>query len=364
LQPQINFDLNKIRNIDDIVLNQVEELNRMRDLVKDLRFIPVDPIGNYTAVTYKSVDGGKMGIYFDPLKIDFVVIADSHGNELMKFLVPLTDEIHKDDFKFMDEFPEIQKFLNLLGLDSISDCSEILNNPGTAMDLAEYACIFEKLIRDLNDPILVLRDGLLRTKALKHELIPNLVDFLRRNTQRKLIGVAKRSKILNLISSALFLERIIPRDYTGYVEIPLRLERLAYRWTGRGLIKQDKIIPLYYAFGKIYIAKLSKKNNLLLTLEIPFDYKNNRDVYSKREINEIIGHLIKDSMGSYPVLGYPQTIMRAHEKAVRCGFTASIWRTKIIGHFFKKLGDKSLERLIKKFHFMKEFVNKGILGGF
>ncbi|MEJ2249616.1 MAG: hypothetical protein P8Y97_08155, partial [Candidatus Lokiarchaeota archaeon] len=78
---------------------------------------------------------------------------------------------------------------------------------------------------------------------------------------------------------------------------------------------------------------------------------------------EIIGHLIRDSMGSYPILGYPQTIMRAHERAVRTGFSASIWRDRIIDHLLKEIGDEEIKVLIQESHFLREYVKKEILGG-
>jgi hypothetical protein len=98
-------------------------------------------------------------------------------------------------------------------------------------------------------------------------------------------------------------------------------------------------------------------------VEIPYDFENDETVYDKREIFEIIGHLIKNSTGSYPILGYPQTIMRAHEKAVRTGFSASIWRDKIINRLLNELGDENIKDLIHESHFLREYVRKDMLGG-
>ena len=304
-----------------------------------------------------------MGIYFNPFELDLVVISDSNENEIMKFIVPKNDNLTSEDFRYLDDFPEIDSFNSVLGVDSIVNASEILNNPYTAMDIAEFACLFENLVRDNNEPKLYLKDGLLRSKAIKHELIQNLLDTLKDNPRRKLVGVAKRSKVLNLISSALYIEHVFPPDFTGYIEVPLAVERMAYRWTGRGRVSETNQGPLAFAFGKLYIAKLSSKSNLLLTLEIPYDYQNDENIYNRQEMNEIIGHLIKDSMMSYPILGYPQTIMRAHEKAVRCGFTASVWKEKIINYILNTIGDDNLSRLIRDQVFLHEYVNKGILGG-
>ncbi len=363
MEPEIKFDLKDIGNIDRIIADQIEELTNLREKVRDLTFTPVEPVGNYTAVTYKSIDGGKLGIYFDPLRWDFIVIADSSENRLVKFLVPRRESLLPQDFQFLDEFTEVKKFLQLLNLRSITESSEILNDPNIAMELVEFACIFERLTREKNEPIIVMRDGLLRTKSLKAEHIQNLIPVLQNYKKQKLVGVAKGSKVLDLIITALSIEHKIPQNLTGYIEIPVEIERLAYKWPKRSRSKEKPIYPLEYAFGKLYLAKLSKKSNLFVTIEIPYDHKNNKEVYSKGEINEIIGHLIKDSMFSYPILGYPQTIMRAHERAATWGFTATIWKDKIIEHFLKGINEEPVRQLIRDFNFSREYVDKRNLGG-
>ena len=356
MESQIDFDINGIQNIYEIVEKQVKRFQQLRQLVRELKFIPVDPIATYSSVTYKSIDGGKMGISFHPFEFDFIVIANSMGSELLKYLVPKSDFLSSSDFLYMNGFKQIKYLLNILDLNTVSELSDLLINPQMAMELTEYACIFERLGRDKNDPIIVMKDGLLRTKAIKYQIIPKMISFLKTNPKRKLIGVVKSSQVINLISTALYLEKVVPKNCTGFIEIPWEIEKLAYR--------QSKMkYHLYYSFGKLYVAKLCKRSNLLITIEIPYDFKNDQPVYTKHEIFEIIGHLIKDSSGSYPILGYPQTIMRAHEKAVRTGFSASIWRDKIINYLLEKLGDRKIRILIQESHFLKEYVQKEILGG-
>ena len=364
MEPQIKFDLDEIQNLEEFIEDQVEKFQNLRELVKDLQFVAVDPVGAYSSVTYKSIDGGKMGINFDPFEFDFIVIADSIGNELMNYLVPKSESLEPTDFQYLDKFHQMKRLLEILNLDSIIDISNILRNSKVAMQLTEYACIFERLTREKEEPIIVMMDGLLRTLAIKPPYIEQLLSIIKEYKKRKLVGVAKSSRVLNLIASALFIEKKIPYGYTGYIEIPWEIERMAYKWTGRGMREDRKSTHLFHAFGKLLIAKLSKTSDLLVTLEIPYDLKNNSEIYSIREINELIGHLIKDSAGSYPILGYPQTIMRAHEKAVRTGFTASIWRDKIIDKILNELGDVNIKQLIIESNFLREYVKKGILGGF
>lgn len=357
-------DIRTIGNVDKVLKSQVEKFNNLRNKVKELEFIPIDPVGDYQAVTYKAIDGGKMNISFEPLEIDFIEVADSYGNLKMRFLFPKSGEDIEieDDIEYLDDEPIIRKFLQLLNKESLKEISEILTDSGTFMEISEWACLFDKIMEQKEEPLLIMRDGLLRTKKLKAELIPDLVKVLKEKSKYvKLAGVSKTSKVLSLLSSAISVEHIIPSGKVGYVKIPRELEMWAYRWSGRGKInaKTDKI---NYAFGDIYIAKLSRDSSLLVTLEIPKDMINDEDIYTEREINKIVGHLAKDSTHSYPVIGYPQTIMRAHEAAARVGFPASIIKDKILQRI-ANLMDDSAREFMTNAAILNEFVNKGVLGG-
>ena len=364
MEPKVTFDLSQIVNLQDIANLELNRVKGLRNLVKDLEFIPVDSIGTYSSVSYKSIDGGRMGVYFDPFEFDLVLIADSIGNELMNYLVPKAENLSPEDFLYLDKFSEVTHFLSLLGINSITQVSNILASANVAMELTEYACIFERLTRDKNEPLIVMMDGLLRTIAIKPQHIQKLISIIKNFPRARLVGVAKSSRLINLISSSLFIENKIPPGHTGFIEIPWEIEKVAYKWKGRGIQDDKKSTHLFHAFGKLYVVKLSKTSNLLVTIEIPYDFENDCHIYTKKQIYEIIGHLIKDSAGSYPILGYPQTIMRAHEKAVRFGFTASIWRDKIIQYLLDNIGDQNIKRLIVESNYLRDYVDKGILGGF
>ncbi len=354
--------IHDVHNLKNAIEKQREKLERIRRIVKQLKFIPVDPVGHYSCVSYKAIDGGKMNIDFDPFEIEYVEIADSNENTLLKFVMPKGIEMDDKDFDSINQIPTIKDFLKIFNKNSITDISEIYNDPKKVMELAEFACIFEKIVRDSNrDKFLIMKDGLLRTKSLKAEFFPNLIKIIENNKNTKLVGISKRSKLLSMISSALHLEKIFPLDKTGFVEIPLDLELMAYTWSGHGLIKAKRE-PLDYALGRLYVAKLSPYSNLLVTTEIPYNLNDDKPIYNSREIDEIFGHLIKDSMYSYPNLGYSQTVMRAHEKAVKIGFTASIIRDKIMDLCLEGLPE-DIKKEIRDYNLLKEKVNKGSLGG-
>lgn len=358
-------DIESVSNLENAMKSQIEKLTRLREKVRKFKFVPVDPMGSYVSVTYKAIDGGRMKITFEPLQIDLIEVADSFGNLKMKFVLPKSSDEYEDDAdekNFLDDDPILQKFVQLLGKNSIREISEILNQSDTYMEISEWACIFERITGNNDDPALLMRDGLLRTKKLKAELIPNLIQVLKDKKKNvRLVGVSKTSKVMSLLSTAISMEHIFPPNAIGYVKIPKDIEKEAYKWSGRGKMseKRDKI---NFAFGDLYIAKLSRNSNLLVTIEIPRDLKNDEDIYDESQIMAVMGHLAKDSAYSYPVIGYPQTIMKAHEAAARVGFPASVVRDKVLDKLREQLDEQGADYM-RDASVISEFVNKGVLGG-
>jgi len=356
-------DLNSIGNLEDALQSQIRKLDELREKVRELEFVPIDPMGSYQSVAYKAIDGGRMKIYFDPLELDLIDVADSYGNLKMRFIIPkgVDEEIDQVN-NYLKQDPLIADFLKLLNKSNLTDISEVLTDSDTYMEIAEWACIFNKILSANDEPFIVMRDGLLRTKKLKSELIGILLEALRKKKDRVyLVGVSKTSSVLSLLSTAISIERIFPPNSIGFVKVPIETELMAYKWTGRGKISESKR-GIFYSFGDLYIAKLSKSSNLLVTIEIPRDREKDQDIYSEQEIMRIMGHLAKDAAVSYPVLGYPQTIMRAHEYAVNTGFPASVIKDKILDNIRSKLDDAGKDYM-RDALLLKEEVNKGVLGG-
>ena len=366
-----DLDIGNISNLDKAVESQLKKLELLRNEVRKLRYVPVDPVGDYNFVAYKAIDGGRMKINFNPLEIDFVNVSDSNDVTKMQFAFPRGNDLDDADIKDMlnaisSANPLINNFVQSLGESSISEVSDVYKDPDALMEIGEWACIFER-IKSSQDPTLVIKDGLLRTKKIKSELIRKMLDQVEANKKMtKLVGVSKTSSILTLISSSLSIEKIFPTNGVGYVKIPRDLELLAYTWSGKGLLGERKKKRLYFAFGDLYIAKLSPNSNLLVTVEIPRDLSDDdsedRDIYSPAEVSGIMGHLAKNSRNSYPILGYPQTLVRAHEAAARVGFSASIVSDRVKDVILSKL-DEEGEGYMRDAEMIDEYVSKGVLGG-
>ena len=368
-----DLDIGNIANLDKAVESQLDKLALLREEVKKLKYVPIDPVGDYNFVAYKAIDGGRMKINFNPMEIDIVNVSDSNDTTKIQFAFPRGNDLDEDDVKDMIDTitssnPLLENFVHMFGESKISKISEVWKDPDSLMEIGEWACIFDR-IQKSQDPTLIIKDGLLRTKKIKHELIGRMIEKIEGNKKVvKLAGVSKTSSILTLISSSLTIEKVFPGNGIGYVKIPRKLELLAYTWTGKGLISGEKKKRLYFAFGDLYIAKLSPNSNLLVTIEMPKhlgeEEKEDRDIYTSLEISEVMGHLAKNSRSSYPIIGYPQTLVRAHEAAARVGFDASIVSDRVKEVMMKKLDDdEKAKNYMRDADMIDEYINKGVLGG-
>lgn len=367
---RLDYDPANVSNLAKIIGLQQDKMARLRGQVKGLQFVPIDPAGSYAPVSFKSFDGGVFNLHFDPFEFDVVEVADSDGNVRLKFAAPGGDLRDSGELPAiiadLDADPTIRRFLDILGEDSLEDITEILTNRGTLMEIGELACTFAKVDDAPADgTTVVIYDGLLRTKKLKAELIPKLSELLRKNKGHvKVAGVAKSSKVLFMLKAALVCEKIFPADQVGYVKIPLDIEEEAYRWSGHGRIARGQGRHLDYAFGGLYIAKLSRAAGVLVTVEIP-EYPVSDTcgpVYSEDEAGDVMSFLAKDSLHSYPVPGYPQTVMRAHENAVSLGIPSSILRDRIMGELTRG-ADPVLAAYVRDEKMLGEGIEKGSLGG-
>ena len=363
----LDYSSQNVVNLQHLQENQIKKMNLIREKVRKLKFVPIEPAGSYIPMTFKSFDGGVFKMHLDPFEFDIVKVADSNGNMQMNFAAPIGDYEDADVemiLSALDENPIMRKFLRLLNAHSLKDISRFITSRGTLMEIAEFACIFDAVQSEPKDKhTIILRDGLLRTRKIIDALIYHMTDSLYENKDHvRLVGVAKTSKIVFLLHAALICEKIFPSNLAGYVKIPLDVENMAYKWTPTRRLKPGTPTRLSYAFGDLYIAKLSRNKNLFVTVEIPNRSDNDKCIYSESEVTEIMSYLAKDAMYSYSVMGYPQTIMRAHESAAGLGMSASILHDNIIQELVKQ-SDPSLAEYIRDSTVLNEIVSKKSLGG-
>jgi hypothetical protein len=168
-------------------------------------------------------------------------------------------------------------------------------------ELMEWAALLKLASRP---PAKVLiRDGLLRSVLLTDLVFQRLREKFETLTAKHghlFVGVAKRSCVLSYLSVALGLDPGFSEGIPAYLPVPAELERQAapsqYRWIGNR------------AMGLLHVARLDKGNTVpLLPVEVA--------AWQAERIGEAMSLLHHSARASFPVRGYPQPLVQAHEYA-------------------------------------------------
>lgn len=160
-------------------------------------------------------------------------------------------------------------------------------------------------LKDRPVDMLLLRDGLLRTKSIKRETFPKLDSAFRSAFEGKaslgkrrvfLLGVAKTSAILSKLSLAMMLEGTFDRDYPCYAEVPKELEAKCYNYdTWLETASSDDEAQSYESFGRLHLVKLgSSRDPPILPVDVPVWLP----AYRKQEVLE---YLVNDARDTFPI---------------------------------------------------------------
>ncbi len=312
----------------DQMMSAVErELPLLRDLRGQVHNLRVQELGyrQCYAIAPVAADGGENRISFDPINIEIVRVVDSDGQERLQKILPLSggaEPIRNSfDRKSPENVPVLANFLERLDI-TYDELSVTLDGSIKGGDLhatvknfreiAEWAVLLEIAWNPGRSKVLVIHDGLLRTMAINSRVIPKLQKSFEDAYVEKgslLVGVAKQSKVLHYLSLALALERTMARKYPCFCEVPREMEAKAYNWARSWLERAT--------FGRMHLAKLVESADaLVFPVDIP-DWLMGR----RKEILEYLAETARDS---FPTLGYPGPLIRAHEHAVLYGLEMSV----------------------------------------
>jgi hypothetical protein len=314
------------QQIDQATEKELEELKSLREKISKLNLIRMGSRQHYT-IAPVATDGGENRLSFEPVNIEIIRVADSEGNKRIEIVVPLTSEV--EVYKsFFEEIPVLEKYLSRLQVE-YRDLSYLLPSESSDDDTPRKKAISSReYLRHLREIMewavlldiawsdsrpLVLRDGLLRTRSLK----PSTVEKMRKSFKEAylekeslLVGVAKRSKVLNYVALSLALEGTFRKQYACFCEVPAEIEENAYNWA-RTWQKGDQV------FGKLHLVKLiDEPRGIILPIDIPEWLLDRR--------KEVLEYLSETARRSWPVVGYPHPLVKAHEYAVIGGFEVDI----------------------------------------
>jgi len=309
-----------------------------------------------TAVSLVASDGGNNQLIFDPFHVQLIRVVDSYGEQLcLDTVTPTTDtdELSRDQFDYdgsprtalgrlIKDLGVYPKTLNQLS-PMIPRGEAIRNKPDEISpswvlvyrDLCEWAVLYERICyRNPASDTIFVRDGLLRSKLFsgKHfitmrKLMEKSIARIREETKRKVyvVGIAKRSKVLERYNLAMALEGLFALGSPRFVRIPRNLEAKAYVWPeyARGAETEDEEgeAPKFVA-GDMYLVRFGQRSG---------DPIWSVDVFSSQsqEASEVFGYLLADAINGFPVPYYPLCLQRAHEYASIYDFDLDIMQDEV-----------------------------------
>ena len=309
----MRFTTDRLKRLErslELALNQEwPQLSATQKRLAKLRPKPIslhlaDP-GPMSVVATVATDGGENRLSLAPIQLQVVRVADSLG------------EIYFEDFIAQSLTPEeilrfffqsnerLQRFLSYLKLDwsQLLPRSDFQRSQLLAMlrELMEWAALLK--LASQPPMKLLIRDGLLRSVLLTDGVFQRLQEKFEKLTAKHghlLVGVAKRSRVLGYLSVALGLNESFSNGDPAYLPIPAELEREAapaqYRWIGSR------------AMGLLHIARLDQGESVPL---MPVDIAG----WQRERVDEAMTLLQQSAHASFPLRGYPQALVQAHEHA-------------------------------------------------
>src|SRR5439155_20076441 len=258
-----------------------------------------------TVVATVATDGGENKLSLEPIQLQVIRVADSLGVVYFEDFVAQSLKPEEILRFFFQSNQRLQRFLTYLQLDwsQLMPGSDFQRSQLLSMlrELMEWAALLKLASQP---PVkLLIRDGLLRSVLLTDVVFQRLREKFEALTAKHghlLVGVAKRSRVLNYLSVALDLNESFRSGEPAYLFVPAELEREAapaqYRWIGSR------------AMGSLHIARLDRGEGVPL---MPVDIAS----WQQARVDEAMSLLQESAQVSFPIRGYPGALVEAHEHA-------------------------------------------------
>jgi len=324
-------DLSEIqKKLEKALSMEKGNLDRLREKVRQLQVMELGYRQCY-AVAPVATDGGENNLSLEPMNVEIIRVVDSDGYVHFQEFLPLSADPEELGQWLFQDVPILMDFIQKLELsdwrelsylhfstedqpdpEAIQAISDTRRFIKTLRDILEWATLTKLAFESSRPRFLLIRDGLLRTKFIKKQIFPKLVELFKQAYDEcgaMIVGVAKRSKALNYLSLALTLEGIFDRHTPCFAEVPHELEKEAYTWAHTWMEGQ--------CFGRLHLVKpVEGRDALILPVDIP------EWLMSRRK--EVFEYLAETAKSSFPVPGYPYPLVRAHENANLSGLEMEI----------------------------------------
>ena len=305
------MDPNRLQRLQrglELALNQEwPQLDKTCRHAARIRPAPITAVPDSTRriVATVATDGGESRLSLDPIRINVIRVADSEGVIYFEEFIPQSLQPEEIIRFFFAGDERLQRLLKFLGLtwDDLLPRNDYQKSHlvGMLRELLEWAATL-KLAAE-KKPMLILRDGLLRSILLSDRVFLALKDKLSTLTTQNnhlLAGVAKRAAVISYLSVAFGIQESFSGAEPACVVIGAELEQEAspsqYRWMGQRCM------------GRLYIARLDSGEAVPL---MPVDIAS----WQVGQAGDIMSLLRQSARASFPLRGYPQELMTAHEHA-------------------------------------------------
>jgi hypothetical protein len=332
----IDFIQGLLRELAHMDRGQLErlrgEIRRLRDEVR-----PIRP-RTTTTIALVAADASENLIAFDPHLFYALRVVNSSGQTLFRDVLTHWMDVEALNRRHFDKSgaprTPLGRLMTDLGVRTLWELSPDIPDPQTPMDrrnrrwlqdyrdLGEWAVLYDFLTdshRTFATATLVVRDGFLRSKlfarhprngylfARMWERIREAVERHRRAGRRiYVVGIAKRSKVLDRYRLAMFLEGVMVQPGSCYVRIPGELERQVYRWEefAPGEEGEEGEFRKFVA-GAMFLVRFGRS---------PYDPIWAVDVWEEHvrrgEVDEIFGYLLGDAQAGFPGPSTPSASSR------------------------------------------------------
>lgn len=303
-----------------------------------------------------ATDGGDSIVSFVPLNIEVIRVADSKNEHHILEFIPLSSDpkIFPQLFENIDVLRDFLDTLNIKYQDVSYFLPQFENGKHVendkAWDNSKYAGILREVLEwavllklakkaNTSKPNLIIKDGLLRSLELKDIVMQRLGEAFKKAYQENgtlLVGVAKKSRVLNYISMSITINNPFAIEEPCYCRVSGELETSSYSFARRWMFNRS--------FGELHLAKLSReKSGLIIPVDIP--------EYILDRTKEILEYLVGCSKATFPTPGYPYPLIKAHDNAAIKVFEKEVWYTQLVNYY-----QESLKSAEDREHFMR-FIN-------
>jgi hypothetical protein len=278
-----------------------------------------------TSVALMAADGGNNQVAFNPFYVHVVRVVDSHGKELCLDVISPSTDIEALGRRQFDQDGSPRTPLGRLMVDlDVSDLPQLspMMSPASAgwmrtyRDLCEWATLYELLCsRRFAQDTLLVHDGLLRCKLFRGDLFIRMYHLIREHIDRVhaedrrrvwLVGLAKRSEVLEQYRLAISLSRIFERGSPCYVVVPAGMQERAIRWVEYVRPPEDTSTgerPKFNMGAMHFIRFGTRSGDPVWTVDL-LDCQ-------KHEAPVIFGYLLADAVAGFPIPFYPNCLQQA-----------------------------------------------------